>query len=431
MAVYTVSQVSAHIKESLESDPLLTDLWIVGEVSGLRASSAGHTYFSLKDRESLLRCVMFKGQQGAELLTEGDSISAHGRITFYTQRGTTDFMVDLAMPEGVGELALELERLKQKLAAEGLFEASRKRQLPRFPKKVGVVTSATGAVFHDIQNVLGRRYPLVELVLSPTVVQGPDAAPKIAAALELLDREGGCDVIIVGRGGGSLEDLWPFNEEVVARAIYACKTPVVSAVGHETDETIADYVADVRAPTPSAAAELVVPDAYVLRRDLTVAAAKFYRLAMDQNAGRRSQVAAVQRLMERGLPDTQDLRRRVDDVGRVVQSASSRLLLESKRQVDGLSQRLRALDPVATLGRGFSIVQLPDTWQVVSSVKQVSEGDALEITVTDGSLQAVAGPGNAGSAPRRSAKTQRAKPQAAKPKAKAKSAQPGGMARLL
>ncbi|MCH8989652.1 MAG: exodeoxyribonuclease VII large subunit [Chloroflexi bacterium] len=429
MAVYTVSQVSAHIKESLESDPLLMDLWVVGEVSGLRTSSAGHTYFGLKDRESLLRCVMFKGQQGADLLAEGDSISAHGRITFYTRGGTTDFMVDLAMPEGVGELALELERLKQKLAAEGLFETSRKRQLPRFPKKVGVVTSATGAVFHDIQNVLGRRYPLVELVLSPTVVQGPDAAPKIAAALELLDREGGCDVIIVGRGGGSQEDLWPFNEEVVARAIYACKTPVVSAVGHETDETIADYVADVRAPTPSAAAELVVPDAYVLRRDLTAAAAKFYRLSMDQNARRRSEVAAVQRLMERGLPDTQDLRRRVDDVGRVVQSASSRLLLESKRQVDGLSQRLRALDPVATLGRGFSIVQLPDTWQVVSSVKQVSEGDALEITVTDGSLQAVAGPGNAGAAQRQKAKTQKAKPQAAKPKAK--SAQPGGMARLL
>ena len=426
MAVYTVSQVSAHIKESLESDPLLMDLWVVGEVSGLRTSSAGHTYFNLKDRESLLRCVMFRGQQGAELLAEGDSISAHGRISFYTRGGTTDFMVDLAMPEGVGELALELERLKQKLAAEGLFETSRKRQLPRFPKKVGVVTSATGAVFHDIQNVLGRRYPLAELVLSPTVVQGPDAAPKISAALELLDREGGCDVIIVGRGGGSLEDLWPFNEEVVARAIYACKTPVVSAVGHETDETIADYVADVRAPTPSAAAELVVPDGYVLRRDLMVAAAKFYRLSMDQNAGRRSDVAAVQRLMERSLPDTQDLRRRVDDVGRLVQSASSRLLLESKRQVDGLSQRLRALDPLATLGRGFSIVQLPDTWQVVSSVKQVSEGDALEITVTDGSLQAVAGPGNAGAAP-----PPKAKNRGAKPKTKAKSAQPSGMARLL
>ncbi|MCI0828638.1 MAG: exodeoxyribonuclease VII large subunit [Chloroflexi bacterium] len=429
MAVYTVSQVSSHIKESLESDPLLMDLWVVGEVSGLRSSSAGHTYFGLKDRESLLRCVMFKGQKGAELLAEGDSISAHGKITFYTRGGTTDFMVDLAMPEGVGELALELERLKQKLAAEGLFETSRKRQLPRFPQKVGVVTSPTGAVFHDIQNVLQRRYPLTELVLSPTVVQGPDAAPKIAAALELLDREGGCDVIIVGRGGGSMEDLWPFNEEVVARAIYACKTPVISAVGHETDETIADYVADVRAPTPSAAAELAVPDAYVLRRDLGILGSTLYRLMLDQNGRRRFELTAVMHRMEMGLPDMQTMRRRVDDVGRVVQSASSRLLLENKMQVEGLGLRLRALDPVATLGRGFSIVRLTDTGKVVSSAKQVSEGDSLEITVADGSLPAVAGPGALG----KGAKTPNAAPQSLKPKRKARSrsGQPSGMAPLL
>ena len=427
MAVYTVSQVSSHIKESLESDPLLMALWVVGEVSGLRASSAGHTYFSLKDRESLLRCVMFRGMKGAELLSEGDSVSAHGKITFYTRGGTTDFMVDLAMPEGVGELALELERLKQKLAAEGLFETSRKRQLPRFPKKVGVVTSPTGAVFHDIQNVLQRRYPLAELVLSPTMVQGPEAAPKIAAALELLDREGGCDVIIIARGGGSMEDLWPFNEEVVARAIYASKTPVVSAVGHETDETIADFVADVRAPTPSAAAELVVPDAYVLRRDLETTATLMFRLLIDQTSRRRSDLTALTRRMELGLPDTQTMRRRVDDVGRVVQSAASRLLSEQKMQVEGLGLRLRALDPVATLGRGFSIVHLPDTGQVVSSAKQVSDGDALEITVSDGAIPAVAGS---------SAQGKQTKPPSSESRknsrsAKARPSRPSGMAPLL
>ncbi|MDA0264232.1 MAG: exodeoxyribonuclease VII large subunit [Chloroflexi bacterium] len=426
MAVYTVSQVSSHIKESLESDPLLTDLWIVGEVSGLTASSAGHRYFSLKDRESLLRCVMFRNQHGVNLLEEGASVSVHGRITFYTPRGTTDFNVDIAMPEGAGELALELERLKQKLAAEGLFETSRKRQLPKFPKKVGVVTSPTGAVFHDIQNVMARRYPLAELVLSPTIVQGAEAAPKIAAALELLDREGGCDVIIVGRGGGSLEDLWPFNEEVVARAIYACKTPVVSAVGHETDETIADYVADVRAPTPSAAAELVVPDAYVLRRDLDVAASLLFRVLMDQTSRGRSDLLEVRRRMERGLPDTQDLRRRVDDRGQVLASASLRLLRENKVQVEGISHRLRALDPVATLGRGFSIVQLPATGLVVSSVKQVSNGDALEITVTDGAVRAVAGSG-----PDSASSAKAASPRESQPKPKAKPAQPNGMAPLL
>ena len=434
MAVYTVSQVSFHIKESLESDSLLMDLWIVGEISGLRKSSAGHTYFSLKDRESLLRCVMFKGQRGADLLAEGDSVSAHGKITFYTRGGTTDFMVDLAMPEGVGELALELERLKQKLAAEGLFETSRKRQLPRFPKKVGVVTSPTGAVFHDIQNVLQRRYPLAELVLSPTVVQGSDAAPKIAAALELLDREGGCDVIIVGRGGGSMEDLWPFNEEVVARAIYASKTPVVSAVGHETDETISDYVADVRAPTPSAAAELVVPDSAVLRRNLEMAATALYRVLMDSNSRRRSELIAISRRMELSLPDTSDLRRRVDDIGRIVQSATSRLVRERQVQVEGLNLRLRALDPVATLGRGFSIVHLPGTGRVVTSVKQVSDGDALGITVSDGSLAVIAGQdfsasgANGGSQATRSPEP---KPKTSKAKAKPKSDQLGEMPRLL
>lgn len=429
MAVYTVSQVSSHIKESLESDHLLMDLWIVGEVSGLRSSSAGHTYFGLKDRESLLRCVMFRGMKGAELLSEGDSVSAHGKITFYTRGGTTDFMVDLAMPEGVGELALELERLKQKLTAEGLFETTRKRPLPRFPQKVGVVTSPTGAVFHDIQNVLQRRYPLAELVLSPTVVQGADAAPKIAAALESLDRDGCCDVIIIGRGGGSLEDLWPFNEEVVARAIYACKTPVVSAVGHETDETIADYVADVRAPTPSAAAELVVPDAHVLRRQLEMTAAMMLRILMDRNSRRRSDVTSIMRRMEMGLPDTNTMRRRVDDAGRVVQSASARLLSESKIQVEGLGLRLRALDPLATLGRGFSIVELPDIGKVVSSSKQVSEGDALQITVADGTIPAVAGPGASGI----SETAQTSPPKSAKPKTKAKpkQTQPSGMAPLL
>ena len=429
MAVYTVSQVSFHIKESLESDPLLRDLWIVGEVSGLRASSAGHTYFGLKDRESLLRCVMFRGMKGAELLSEGDSVSAHGKITFYTRGGTTDFMVDIAMPEGVGELALELERLKQKLAAEGLFETSRKRILPRFPKRVGVVTSPSGAVFHDIQNVLRRRFPLTELVLSPTPVQGRNAASKIAVALEALDRSGGCDVIIIGRGGGSLEDLWPFNEEVVARAIHACKTPVVSAVGHETDETISDFVADVRAPTASAAAELVVPEARVLRRQLEATATNMLRILMDQNSRRRLDLTSITRRMEVGLPDTQTMRRRVDDVGRVVQSASAKLLSERKIQVEGLGLRLRALDPLATLGRGFSIVQLPDSGEVVSSTNQIFAGDSIEVTVTDGSIPAIAGPPTT----IKPEKTDTSEPKASKPKTKVKTqpAQPPGMAPLL
>ena len=391
MAVYTVSQVTSHIKETLESDSLLIDLWIVGEVSGLRTSSAGHTYFSLKDRESLLRCVMFRGMKGAELLSEGDSVSVHGKVTFYTKGGTTDFMADLAMPEGIGELALELERLKHRLEMEGLFEISRKRCLPRFPKRVGVVTSPSGAVFYDIQNVLQRRYPIVELVLSPTVVQGADAAPKIAMALETLDQTGRCDVIIVGRGGGSLEDLWPFNEEEVARAIYACKTPVVSAIGHETDDTISDYVADVRAPTPSAAAELVVPDARALSRQLEITTTIMMRTLLEQNSQRRSTLSSITGRLELTLPDTQTMRRRVDDVARVVQSACVRCVSEKNIEVKGLDSRLKVLDPFATIKRGFSIVQLSGSSRVVTSMNHVTEGDSMEITVADGSIPAVVG----------------------------------------
>ena len=254
MPTYTVSQVTSEIKELLESNPFLADLWIEGEISNLSIASSGHAYFNLKDQHAVLQAVMFRNRRGIEVLANGASVAAHGRVSFYEPRGTLNISVDVVAPQGLGELALELERLKQKLAAEGLFDPARKRPLPTFPQVIGVVTSPTGAVFHDIQNVLARRYPLAKLVLSPTMVQGGRAKESIAEALQRLDEEGDCDVIIVARGGGSLEDLWAFNEEVVARAIYACQTPVVSGVGHETDETVADYVADVRAPTPSAAA---------------------------------------------------------------------------------------------------------------------------------------------------------------------------------
>lgn len=393
MAVYTVSQVTGYLKESLEGDPMLADLWVVAEVSNLRVSPAGHTYFSLKDRQSLLRCVMFKGQTGAELLSEGAAVSAHGHITFYERAGSTDYLVDLALPEGLGELSLELERLRLRLEAEGLFEVTRKRPLPQFPRVVGVVTSPTGAVFHDIQNVIRRRYPLVELVLSPTPVQGDKAAASIAAAVERLDREGRADVIVLARGGGSLEDLWPFNEEIVARAIYASRTPVVTGVGHETDVTIADQVADARAPTPSAAAELVVPDQNALRQQLAELAAQCSRALLHQLLASGADVAGLVRRMESSLPDAGTWRRRVDDFAQSVHRGLAGRLKFTRARVEGLEHKLRALDPVATLGRGFSVVQRAVNGEVVTSTSQVSGGDSLAITVTDGLVRAVAGPG--------------------------------------
>ena len=253
------------------------------------------------------------------------------------------------------------------------------------------MTSPAGAVFHDIENVIRRRYPLAELVLSPTPVQGDGAASLIAAALERLDRDGRADVIIVARGGGSLEDLWPFNEEIVARAIYASRTPVVSAIGHETDYTIADQVADVRAPTASAAAELVVPDQEVLRRQLEELADQSRRAVAYVLESKRDTLAGVVRRMELGLPNLETWRRRVDDLGRMVHSGTGGRLRLIKSLVDGLEQRMRALDPIATLSRGFSVVENLSSDQVVTSTGQVAVGDPLAITVADGLIPATAG----------------------------------------
>ena len=391
MAVYTVSQVSQHVKEVLESDPLLADVLVEGEVSNLRVSSAGHSYFSLKDDQALLNCVMFRGQPGAELLAGGTAVLVHGRLQFYEPRGSTDFMVDLAMAAGVGELALELERLTLRLEAEGLFDESRKRPLPSFPKVIGVVTSPSGAVFHDIQNVIQRRYPLVELLLAPSLVQGPKAAAEIVAAIEGLNRDGRADVIVLARGGGALEELWPFNEEIVARAIYASHIPTVSAIGHETDFTISDRVADLRAPTPSAAAEIVAPDQYVLRQQLDEVLAYFDRAWAYQVDSRRDDVTRLSGNLEGILPDTGDWRRRVDDIARGAGITLTNRLKITRMQVENREDRVRALDPVATLRRGYSVVQQQVTGQVVTNVDQVEDGDALSITVSDGLVEATAG----------------------------------------
>ena len=392
MPTYTVSQVTSEIKELLESNPFLADLWIEGEVSNFSVASSGHAYFNLKDQQAVLQAVMFRNRRGIEMLSNGVAVAAHGRVSFYEPRGTLNISVDVVAPQGLGELALELERLREKLAAEGLFDPARKRFLPAFPTVIGVVTSPTGAVFHDIQNVLSRRYPLAKLVLSPAVVQGEQAKESIAEALRKLDDEGGCDVIIVGRGGGSLEDLWAFNEEIVARAIYACRTPVVSAVGHETDETIADFVADVRAATPSAAAELVGPDVRDLKATVVHLSNMMGRSLTGRLQQERNTVDRARRQLEAGLPDIGTLRRRIDDQSRIAASSAESLSKQRRLEVDGLFQRLRGLDPRGTLARGFAIVELTASGQALTSTGQARPGDALKITVSDGAVPAVAGP---------------------------------------
>ena len=261
--VYPVSQVTRYLRELLETNRHLTEIWVAGEVSNLSLASSGHIYFTLKDARGALRCAFFRNRNVGQRdrLSEGASLIVYGSLSLYEQRGDLSFVVDFVQPEGTGALAAEFERRRARFEEEGLFAPGRKRELPRFPRRVGVVTSATGAVFHDICDVLGRRWPLAEIVLQPAPVQGDGAAPAVAEAIRTITHEQDLDVLIVARGGGSTEDLWAFNEEPVIRAIFASPVPVVSAVGHETDTTLSDLVADVRAPTPSAAAELVAHSA--------------------------------------------------------------------------------------------------------------------------------------------------------------------------
>ncbi len=387
--VYSVSQLATYLRELLETDLHLADLWVEGEVSNLSRSTAGHTYFTLKDEFAQMRCVMFRRQHvGGTVLENGSQVVAHGRISFFERRGELQLNVDFLQPAGVGIWQAQFERLKAQLEEEGLFDPARKRPLPSFPQTIGVVTSPTGAVFHDICQIVGRRWALVEIVLAPTPVQGDQAAPGIVDALAALNREPDIDVIILARGGGSEEELWPFNEETVARAIYASRLPVISAVGHETDYTIADYVADRRAPTPSAAAELVVPDRAEIGRQLVG-----YQVAMagwlaGLVARRRGEVERLALDLRRAAPDTARQRERVAALLRGAARAAAQAVSGRREGVNARAIQLRSLDPRATLARGYAIVQRRADGRVVVSAGQVKARDRLDVRVSDGSFPA-------------------------------------------
>jgi exodeoxyribonuclease VII large subunit len=390
MEVYSVSRITTYLRELLETDPHLTDIWVSGEVSNLTRSTAGHLYFTLKDADSQLRCVFFRGatlqRDLASIVESRAQVVAHGRISLYEVRGDLQFYVDFVQPEGVGELAMEFERLKARLEQDGLFEQTRKRRVPPFPERIGVVTSPTGAVFHDICAILARRWPLAEIVLAPSAVQGTEAVRGIVAGIAALNDEPDMDVIIVARGGGSMEELWAFNEEAVARAIYASHAPVVSAVGHETDYTIADYVADVRAPTPSTAAELVVPDRRIVATTIVARRAALstaVRLCLDEGVGCLR--GALGR-MEHCAPPIDRDRQRVDDVLRLAGAMVDAAFARSREHVGGFLLQLRSLHPQATLARGYALVEKDGV--AVRSVRDVKSGDALDVRVSDGAFPA-------------------------------------------
>jgi exodeoxyribonuclease VII large subunit len=366
-----------------------------GEISNPRQYPSGHLYFTLKDENAALSCVMWRSAVGR--LTwkpkQGDAALAHGHVSVYASRGNYQLYVDRLRPAGLGDLHARFEQLRDRLREEGLFDPERKRPLPEFPQVLGIVTSPQAAALQDVLNVLHRRYPLAQVLLAPTLVQGDQAPPRIVAALQALDARDDVDAILLVRGGGSLEELWAFNDERVARAIVACRHPVVSGVGHETDFTIADFVADLRAPTPSVAAELAVPDQADLRQMIQAGVLRLER-NMEQRLGQARQALeqrqrALQHLSPQSQVDTH--RQQVDDFSHRAGRALTALLALHRSRLTGLQARLQTLSPHATLARGYAVVRLMDTGLIVRSVAQVTGGDALAVRVQDGEFEAVAG----------------------------------------
>jgi len=389
---YTIWQLTSYIRDLFDQDPHLQDVWVEGEISNFTRASSGHLYFTLKDERSELRCVMWRAQ-AARLAFEpqhGDALIAHGSVTVYEARGQYQLVCDTLQRAGVGDLNRQFELLKARLDAEGLFDPARKRPLPPFPRRIGVVTSPTTAAFQDILNVLSRRYPLAEIILSPTLVQGKEAPPQIIAALRRLNEHSAADVILLARGGGSLEDLWCFNDEDVVRAVVASRIPVVTGVGHEIDFTLVDFAADVRAPTPSAAAEVITPDGPAMRATVEAWSGRLTGQMAALLADRRAALRGQTRLLERLSPAVRvrSARQQVDDLlGR----AGARLRLDLERRRERLAAQARALDsanPLLLLRRGYAIVTRTEDGARVTSVQHAAEDTPVTITLHDGRLVA-------------------------------------------
>ncbi len=392
MAIHSVSEVNNFIKQLLASTPILSSIMVRGEISNFKCYASGHCYFTLKDASSALKCVMFRSQ--AQHLrfqpVNGLSVIASGNIAVYERDGVYQLYVDSLAPEGKGDLALAYEQLKNRLAAEGLFAKERKKALPKFPKKIGVVTSLSGAVLRDIYHVTKRRWPAVQLVLYPVQVQGEFSAKQVALAIEFFNTKYAVDVMIVGRGGGSMEDLWSFNEEVVVRAIAASKIPIISAVGHETDFSLADFAADVRAATPSQAAELAVPDRDELKRYVVRMQRQLAQMARRELNERRLRLQACQKnkLLQRPELLLADRRQRLDNLISKLRQCLDENITVKNHQLSLALEKLSVLNPAKTLQRGFALVE--HGGKIVTRVQEVKKGDKLQLTFSDGKVSVVA-----------------------------------------
>ena len=391
-SVLSVSQVNQYLKGLMDRDELLSALYVRGEISNYKCYPSGHHYFSLKDGESALRCVMFR-REAASLRfrpENGMQVIAAGRVAVYPRDGAYQLYCVRLTPEGVGDLQVAFEQLKEKLRREGLFDPAAKKPLPRFPRRIALVTSPAGAAVRDMIRILGARWPLSEVIVLPVRVQGEEAPGEISAAITYADRAGLVDVIITGRGGGSMEDLWAFNDERVARAIFACRTPVISAVGHEPDVTIADFVADVRAATPSNAAELAVPD-----RDEVLAALAQYRGRLEKAVGRRLEAARsawtrcrTSPALTRPEEQIQNRRLALDGQGLRLAHALQRRLGGERERYARTAAKLDALSPFKVLARGYAIPQDREG-RVITSVGALTPGERLTLTMADGQADCV------------------------------------------
>jgi len=392
-SIFSVTQISRYLKELMDTDEILQDVWIRGEISGCRTYPSGHCYFTLKDAEAQLPCVFFKNarlRSSTPELRDGMAIAANGRISLYERDGKMQLYVENVELFGDGALFLRFEQLKARLADEGLFDESRKRPLPSSPSIVGIVTSPEAAVLRDMLRVLRTRFPLAQVILYPTLVQGIEAPTAIAHALDALNAHGKAEVIILGRGGGSIEDLWAFNEEVVARAIARSRIPVISGVGHETDFTIADLVADYRASTPTAAAAAAVPDMNEWREKLLEFEEELAESIETYLIDQRELLGRIKRDLVRLNPQYQleRLQQRLDDTSALLQARMEHILSLRMERLRGIALRLHSLSPLLTIARGFAVVRRDSDHSLVTKTQQVNPGDELTIQVTNGDIHA-------------------------------------------